>query len=148
MAISFPFFNGWNNWTESEVEAAIATSGRVLQTLWQDWPAAESSDHVEVYNVNVRSLDGQQLPPGRTAAHLSCRRPLLVIAPDWSQLHRSRWGEDKKRQAKSRKSSRRQFAVPASIHLSTVSVRSCYCMRICFCSAANTLRMCCLAVQD
>ncbi len=56
MALSFPFFNGWNNWTDSEIEAAIATSGRVLQSLWQDWPDAGSADHVELYNVNARSF--------------------------------------------------------------------------------------------
>ena len=54
MALSFPFFNGWNNWTPAEVEAAVATSGRVVQSLWEEWPAAESSEYAEVYNVNVR----------------------------------------------------------------------------------------------
>ena len=56
MALSFPFFSGWNNWTPAEIDAAVETSGRVVQSLWENWPAAESSEHVEVYNVNVRLL--------------------------------------------------------------------------------------------
>ena len=55
VALSFPFFSGWNNWTPAEVDAAVATSGRVVQSLWEDWPSAASADHVEVYNVNVRT---------------------------------------------------------------------------------------------
>jgi len=54
VALSFPFFNGWNNWTPADIDAAVATSGRVVQALWEEWPAADSSEHAEVYNVNVR----------------------------------------------------------------------------------------------
>jgi len=54
VALSFPFFNGWDNWTPAEVAAAVATSGCVVQSLWEDWPAVKSSEHAEVYNVNVR----------------------------------------------------------------------------------------------
>ena len=56
MALSFPFFNGWNNWTPAEVDAAVATSGQIVEALWDDWPDAGSQDHVDLYNVNVRSL--------------------------------------------------------------------------------------------
>ena len=74
VALSFPFFNGWNNWTEAEVEAAIAASGRVLQSLWEDWPASGSPEHVEVYNVNVRSLSFDHLPMTGCWAPMNIRR--------------------------------------------------------------------------
>ena len=128
MALSFPFFNGWNNWTESEVETAVATSGRVLQSLWQEWPAAGSPDYVEVYNVNVRSLGCQRLPVagwcvwcGEAKWKHLCSWCLQVTDLDW---RRCRWVEGKHRTAGSRKQNKRQSVVPANTLPCTVSFHS------------------------
>lgn len=48
IAISFPFFSGWNNWTDDQVSAAVAATGSVTETLWDSW-----SPDADMYNVNV-----------------------------------------------------------------------------------------------
>lgn len=48
IAISFPFFSGWNNWTDDQVSAAVAVTGSVTGNLWNSW-----SPDADLYNVNV-----------------------------------------------------------------------------------------------
>ncbi len=48
IAISFPFFNGWGNWSEQEIDTAVNAAGAVTEQLWQSW-----GEDVDMYNVNV-----------------------------------------------------------------------------------------------
>lgn len=48
IAISFPFFSGWGNWTEEQIAAAVIASGSVTKQLWEEW-----SPSADLYNVNV-----------------------------------------------------------------------------------------------
>ena len=58
IAISFPFFSGWDNWTPEQLAAAIRVAGLVTQQLWQQWGSGSGPD---IYNVNVPvSIDEQQ----------------------------------------------------------------------------------------
>lgn len=49
VAISFPFFDGWNKWTDAQIEDAVSIAGDVLLELWSNWDA----DMADVYNVNI-----------------------------------------------------------------------------------------------
>ena len=48
VALSFPFKNGFGNWTDDELRLAIEASGKVVVDLWEGW-----GDGVDLYNVNV-----------------------------------------------------------------------------------------------
>lgn len=48
IAISFPFFSGWNNWTADQISAAVAAAGVVTENLWENW-----ASEADLYNVNV-----------------------------------------------------------------------------------------------
>eukprot|EP00208_Stichococcus_sp_RCC1054_P002245 CAMPEP_0206135278 /NCGR_PEP_ID=MMETSP1473-20131121/600_1 /ASSEMBLY_ACC=CAM_ASM_001109 /TAXON_ID=1461547 /ORGANISM="Stichococcus sp, Strain RCC1054" /LENGTH=255 /DNA_ID=CAMNT_0053527079 /DNA_START=302 /DNA_END=1069 /DNA_ORIENTATION=+ len=48
IAISFPFFHGFGNWTETEILKAVEAAGAVTEQLVQSW-----GDDVDIYNVNV-----------------------------------------------------------------------------------------------
>ena len=52
IAISFPFFNGWGNWTEDQVQAAVRVAGAVSSDLWQHWSSSDGGSAL-LYNVNV-----------------------------------------------------------------------------------------------
>ncbi|BDA43778.1 probable 5'-nucleotidase SurE [Coccomyxa sp. Obi] len=62
IALSFPFFNGWENWTQEDIDSAIQVAGKVVTDLWWDWQQG-----VEVYNVNVplgfKDEKGQRVEP-------------------------------------------------------------------------------------
>jgi len=54
IALSFPFFNGWMNWTEDEIFATCRTASGVVLSLWENWESQkEGLIQAEVYNVNV-----------------------------------------------------------------------------------------------
>ena len=48
VALSFPFKNGFGNWTDEELRLAVEASGRVVKELWESW-----GEGVDLYNVNV-----------------------------------------------------------------------------------------------
>jgi len=48
IALSFPFKNGYGNWTEEELRLAVEASGRVVADLWTNW-----GEGVDLYNINV-----------------------------------------------------------------------------------------------
>eukprot|EP00884_Botryococcus_braunii_P007800 jgi/Botrbrau1/17020/Bobra.49_2s0076.1 len=49
VAISFPFFGGWNNWTDEDLARALQAAGNVVKELWESWPAYDDV----LYNINV-----------------------------------------------------------------------------------------------
>lgn len=51
IAISFPFFSGWGNWSEEQMQAAVRVAGAVSSDLWQHWNGGGSG--ALLYNVNV-----------------------------------------------------------------------------------------------
>ncbi|KAK9803155.1 hypothetical protein WJX72_005475 [[Myrmecia] bisecta] len=62
VAISFPFFTGWNNWTQDDINKAVKIAADVTQQLWQEWQAG-----IDLYNVNVplggKSVAGAPVDP-------------------------------------------------------------------------------------
>ncbi|CAG9466166.1 unnamed protein product [Pedinophyceae sp. YPF-701] len=59
IAVSFPFFAGFNNWPENEIEASVSVAAEICLKLWDTWPSALQDgpdaclpEHL-VYNVNV-----------------------------------------------------------------------------------------------
>lgn len=48
VALSFPFKNGFGNWTDEELRLAVEASGKVIADLWDNW-----GEGVDLYNVNV-----------------------------------------------------------------------------------------------
>lgn len=52
IAISFPFFSGWGNWTEDQVQTAVRVAGAVSSDLWQHWSSSNGGSAL-LYNVNV-----------------------------------------------------------------------------------------------
>lgn len=48
VALSFPFRNGFGNWTDEELRLAVEASDRVVADLWESW-----GEGVDLYNVNV-----------------------------------------------------------------------------------------------
>ena len=48
VALSFPFKNGFGNWTDEELRLAVEASGKVVADLWESW-----GEGVDLYNVNV-----------------------------------------------------------------------------------------------
>ena len=48
IALSFPFRNGFGNWSDAELRLAVEASGRVVRDLWEGW-----GEGVDLYNVNV-----------------------------------------------------------------------------------------------
>ncbi|KAK9826760.1 hypothetical protein WJX81_006820 [Elliptochloris bilobata] len=78
VAISFPFFNGFNNWSEEEVADAVQAAGDVTADLWRNWEAG-----ADMYNVNV--------PLGHANATLGARRTVLrtgVGSASYSSLYK------------------------------------------------------------
>ena len=61
IAVSFPFFNGWMNWTEDEIFATCRSASDVVLSIWENWDSQkEGSIQAEVYNVNVPLGTGSQ----------------------------------------------------------------------------------------
>lgn len=48
VALSFPFRNGFGNWTDEELRLAVEASGKIVADLWENW-----GEGVDLYNVNV-----------------------------------------------------------------------------------------------
>ena len=48
IAISFPFFSGWNNWTPEQLGAATRVAGSVTEQLWSGW-----DECCDLFNVNI-----------------------------------------------------------------------------------------------
>lgn len=49
IALSFPFFNGYNNWPEGEIQDACRVTLDLVRGIWKEWPAEGET----VFNVNV-----------------------------------------------------------------------------------------------
>ena len=54
IAISYPFFSGWNNWTDEQIMDAVNVTGDVIHDLWNSWSTETSESTNDLfYNVNV-----------------------------------------------------------------------------------------------
>ena len=42
VALSFPFFDGWNGWTREQIDEAASISGDVVADLWTNWAAVRA----------------------------------------------------------------------------------------------------------
>lgn len=52
ISLSFPFFKGFNNWTQGEVDSACEASLYVIKDLWGDWDSSQDTSET-VYNINT-----------------------------------------------------------------------------------------------
>lgn len=43
VALSFPFFEGWNGWTQEQIDEAASISGDVIGELWRNWDAVRET---------------------------------------------------------------------------------------------------------
>lgn len=80
IAISFPFFDGWNKWTDAQIQDAVSIAGDVLLELWSSWDA----DMADVYNVNIPLgiRDEQAIDNTRSLMH----RTFIDEATDYESL--------------------------------------------------------------